>query len=180
MITLTGTRDVGTRAGQVYKATFSAKMIQVALSISGIMLHTTHQDRAFLRHPSEMPIHIHCEGNRGRGLRKLNNISLGGLACRSEEALEVGSEVFVEIPIGNLPFRARGSVVWCRPHHTCFELGIQFADHEDAFAARMVEQLCYIERYRRQVKESEGRELDSAAAALEWISKFASSFPQID
>ena len=144
------------------------------------MHHIMHQDRTFLRHPSEMPIHIHCEGHHGHNLRRLNNISLGGLACRSEEPLEVGSEVFVEIPVGNLPFRARGSVVWCHPHHTCFELGIQFADNEDAFAARMVEQLCYIERYRRQVKESEGRELDSATAALEWITKFASSFPRID
>lgn len=145
------------------------------------MNHTMHQDRAYLRHPSEMPIRIHCEGHHvHHHLRSLRNVSLGGLACRSEEPLEVGSEVCIEIPVGQLPFRARGAVVWCRHEHSCYELGIQFVDHEDAFAARMVEQLCYIERYRKQVRDEEGRELDSATAALEWITKYAASFPHID
>jgi len=44
----------------------------------------------------------------------------------------------------------------------------------------MVEQLCYIERYRREVREKEGRELDSSSAAAEWIAKYAANFPRID
>lgn len=113
-------------------------------------------------------------------MRHLRNISIGGLACRSAEPLAVGSEVSVEIPFGNRPFKARGAVTWCRHANSCYELGIQFIAHEDAFAARMVEQLCYIERYRREVLSKEGRELDSTAAAVEWIKQFAASFPQID
>jgi hypothetical protein len=139
-----------------------------------------HRDRAYLRHPSEMPIHIHSEGQLGRSVRRLRDVSLGGLACRSAEPLEVGSEVSVEIPVGKRPFRARGAVVWCRHAHSCYELGIQFIAHEDAFAARMVEQLCYIERYRREILDKEGRELSPTEAAQEWISKFAASFPHID
>lgn len=139
-----------------------------------------HRDRAYLRHPSELPIRIQCSGQLGQEMRRLRNVSIGGLACRSEEPLEVGSEVSVEIPIGNRPFKARGAVTWCRHAYSCYELGIQFVAHEDAFAARMVEQLCYIERYRREVKEKEGRDIDSATAALEWISKFAASFPHIE
>lgn len=145
------------------------------------MTHSVqHRDRAYLRHPSEMPIHIHCEGQLGRSLRRLRDVSLGGLACRSEEPLLVGSEVSVEIPVGQRPFRARGAVVWCRHAHSCYELGIQFVMHEDAFAARMVEQLCYIERYRREVREREGRELDSTQAAMEWITRYAATFPHIE
>ena len=139
-----------------------------------------YQARAYLRHPSEMPIRIHCEGQLGQAMRRLRDVSRGGLACRSEEPLEVGSEVSVEIPVGREPFLARGAVVWCRHAHSCYELGIQFVAHEDAFAARMVEQLCYIERYRREVLEKEGREIDSATAAMEWIAKYAASFPSID
>ncbi|GAB2877700.1 hypothetical protein GCM10027046_01990 [Uliginosibacterium flavum] len=139
-----------------------------------------HRDRAYLRHPSEMPIHIHCEGQLGRSLRSLRDVSQGGLACRSAEPLEVGSEVSVEIPVGTRPFRARGAVVWCRHAHSCYELGIQFVAHEDAYAVRMVEQLCYIERYRRETLDKEGRELDSTQAAMEWISKYAASFPHIE
>ena len=44
----------------------------------------------------------------------------------------------------------------------------------------MVEQLCYIERYRRETLEKEGRDLDSTQAAMEWVSKYAASFPHID
>ena len=85
-----------------------------------------------------------------------------------------------KIPVGQRPFRARGAVVWCRHAHSCYELGIQFVMHEDAFAARMVEQLCYIERYRREVREREGRELDSTQAAMEWITRYAATFPHIE
>lgn len=126
-----------------------------------------------------MPIHIHCESHNGRSLRRLANVSLGGLACRSEEPLTVGTEVEVEIPVGKEPFRAKGSVMWCRHAHSCYELGIQFEAREDVFAARMVEQLCYIERYRREVLQKEGREIDTATAAIEWINLYASKFPQI-
>ncbi len=70
-------------------------------------------------------------------------------------------------------------MVWCRPAHACYELGIQFLAREDLFAARMVEQLCYIERYRREVLNTEGRELSSADAAREWIARFAEDFPPL-
>jgi hypothetical protein len=41
----------------------------------------------------------------------------------------------------------------------------------------MVEQLCHIEHYRKEVRDTEGRILDGEAAAREWISKFAAKFP---
>ncbi len=137
------------------------------------------RERAFVRHPSEMPIHIRSEGLLGQAPRHLRDVGLGGLCCRSAEPLEVGSEVSVDIPIGRHPFHARGAVVWCRPAHACYELGIQFLAREDLFAARMVEQLCYIERYRREVLNTEGRELSSADAAREWIARFAEDFPPL-
>ena len=44
----------------------------------------------------------------------------------------------------------------------------------------MIEQVCYIENYRRKVKEEQGRELDSKQAAMEWIARNASDFPDQD
>ncbi len=85
----------------------------------------------------------------------------------------------VQIPVVAPPFEARGEVVWCRRVDACYELGIQFSSEADAFAARMVEQLCYIERYRNEVLTREGRVIDSQTAASEWINKFAASFPHI-
>tara|TARA_R110001592_G_scaffold59660_13_gene181124 strand:+ start:5431 stop:5568 length:138 start_codon:yes stop_codon:yes gene_type:complete len=40
----------------------------------------------------------------------------------------------------------------------------------------MVEQVCQIENYRREVKKREGRELDPEEAAVEWIAAYAEDF----
>ena len=59
-----------------------------------------------------------------------------------------------------------------------FELGVEFLNADDAFRARMVEQVCYIENYKLTVFREEGRRLSLEEAAREWISKFASDFPE--
>ena len=41
----------------------------------------------------------------------------------------------------------------------------------------MVEQVCYIESYKKVVYETEGRQLTTEEAAMEWIRKYASQFP---
>ena len=43
----------------------------------------------------------------------------------------------------------------------------------------MVEQACYIKQYQREILASEGRELSSDEAAMEWIGKYAASFPKL-
>lgn len=135
------------------------------------------RQRKFLRHPTEIPIRIHCEETSRRTVRNLSNISAGGLACRSDEAMPIGCEVMIEIPVSTPPFQTRGAVCWCRALTKGFELGIRFTSQEEVFALRMVEQLCQIERYRKHVKEHQGREIDSAEAAIEWINIYAERFP---
>jgi hypothetical protein len=46
----------------------------------------------------------------------------------------------------------------------------------------MVEQICFIEHYKNEVLETEGRALTSEQAAAEWIEKYgaAGSHPEID
>jgi hypothetical protein len=41
----------------------------------------------------------------------------------------------------------------------------------------MIEQICHIEHYRKEVKLVEGRELSSEEAADEWITRYAGDFP---
>lgn len=133
--------------------------------------------RSFVRHPTDLPIRIHEDAPGQSRLHNLANVSRGGLACRSDEAMPSGAEVTVEIPVGGKPFRARGLVRWCRQDEDGWEIGIQFVTQEDAYAARMVEQICHIEHYRREVCRHEGRDIDSADAANEWIRLYAARFP---
>jgi hypothetical protein len=41
----------------------------------------------------------------------------------------------------------------------------------------MIEQICHIREYRRQVRAEEGRKLTPRQAALEWVTRHAATFP---
>jgi hypothetical protein len=104
-------------------------------------------------------------------------VSFGGLAFQSDCELEPGIVVDVRIPFVRPMFETKARVVWCGAHEGGFELGVEFLDPEDAFRARMVEQVCYIENYKKAVYRTEGRLLTAEEAAMEWIRKYASRFP---
>ena len=54
------------------------------------------------------------------------------------------------------------------------------ANPDEAFKVRMVEQICHIEHYRKEVLASEDRRLTSQEAATEWIGKYSSKFPDLE
>jgi hypothetical protein len=134
-------------------------------------------NRAFIRHPSDIPIELLAERRIPAANGELHDVSLGGLSCRSEKRLNVGALVRVKIPFVRPPFETEGRVVWCRRSNSEYEVGIQFIEVQAAFKARMVEQICHIEHYKNEIREREGRELSGHQAAMEWISKYASQFP---
>ncbi|HRF74659.1 MAG TPA: PilZ domain-containing protein [Accumulibacter sp.] len=141
------------------------------------MTPARHAARAYLRHPVDIPIEIAAESSACGAGRRLKDVGAGGLAFASERALPVGSMVRVRIAVLWPTFETHGRVVWCKACAGCFDVGLQFVSVDDAFAVRMVEQVCQIEHYRKAVQETEGRQLDAEAAATEWISKYAANFP---
>lgn len=75
-------------------------------------------------------------------------------------------------------FEASARVCWCRRQRDgCYLVGLQFGDREELHQLRMLEQICHIEQYREQVRRREGRILDNASAAREWIERHAADFP---
>jgi hypothetical protein len=68
-------------------------------------------------------------------------------------------------------------VTWCHRSNSHFAIGVEFLDSAEAFRVRMIEQICHIESYQREVEQREGRQLTAEQAAAEWISRHASSFP---
>ena len=59
-------------------------------------------------------------------------------------------------------------------------VAVGFLDRADAYRARMVEQICHIEQYRRDVWQREGRRLTAEEAAREWIERYAAAFPSLE
>lgn len=135
--------------------------------------------RAFIRHPSDVPIEVISTNRVTHALQRLKNISIGGLCYQSEVCLEVGLMVTVVISVVKPPFTATGRVVWCQQHNTGFDVGIQFIDARDLHRVRLVEQACHIEHYKAKVFEQENRVLSGEAAVLEWMSKYESDFPNL-
>jgi hypothetical protein len=134
--------------------------------------------RHYIRHPVSMPVEIRLAPDRHPADLRLRNISVGGLAVCADAALDADTEVEVCIRYVEPAFVARARVIWCHPQGDCgHELGLALLDADDAYAARMVEQVCYIEDYRRSVLQQQGRQLDAEEAAAEWISRYAARFP---
>jgi hypothetical protein len=133
--------------------------------------------RQFIRHPADVPIEVSpVDQGSGRPPR-LVNVGLGGLAFRSHSAFRPAHVVKVRIDCVRPAFETTARVAWCRACDGEFELGLAFTDPDDAFRARMVEQVCYIEHYRREIRDTEGRELTAEEAAREWIERNAARFP---
>jgi hypothetical protein len=135
--------------------------------------------RKFIRHPSDIPIDFTVTEDAGSSLQgQAQDVSVGGLAFEADRCPEPGTVITVRISAVTPPFETRGRVVWCRRLDGKYEIGVEFLETAAAFRARMVEQVCHIERYKQEVLEREGRRLNGGAAAREWIQKYAAEFPR--
>lgn len=135
--------------------------------------------REFIRHPADILIQIDTAAGTPT-LQHGHDVSFGGLAFASDSFLEPGSTVEVRIPDVRPVFKAHARVRWCRRDADQYMVGVEFLEHGAAFRIRMVEQICAIERYRREMQARDGKTPTSAEAAEEWISKYAAQFPNPD
>jgi hypothetical protein len=147
--------------------------------------------RKFIRHPTCVPIDIavgkavalEAVGSKPRPAVAAEevtmiNISAGGLAFALNHPVAVGAPLTISMPQVWPDYSARGTVVWCREKGKDYEAGVQFAEANEAFKARMVAQFCQIEDYRREMREQHGRLLSSEEAAQEWIVQYAEEFAE--
>ncbi|MBL4762016.1 MAG: PilZ domain-containing protein [Gammaproteobacteria bacterium] len=142
--------------------------------------------RKYIRHPASIPIEVHTQVDCGgdgdgdiTGSRNLTDVSYGGVSFASVDSLDPGAMIEVRIPVIDVDFSIQGEVVWCEQRGQEFEIGVSFANDDEVFRLRMVEQICHVEHYKNEVFRAEGRDLSSEEAAKEWIKRFASDFPQV-
>ena len=135
------------------------------------------KERRYIRHPANIPIQVGRAPHGGGRRPTAYDISHGGLAFRTDRCYDAGEIVSLSIPTVDPPFELQARVAWCRPINGDYQTGVEFLGASDAFRARMVEQVCHIEEYQRQVKAKEGRELSGDEAAREWIARFGEHFP---
>lgn len=132
--------------------------------------------RNYIRHPTSIPIHVKT-GGYDIGNLQLQNLSTGGLCFMTDKSVKIGSCIDFLIPVVKPDYVGKGIVVWRHKQAPrMFEVGLKFTSDDEFFRARMVEQVCQIEKYRHDIEEQDGRKLNSEEAALEWIAKYAKGF----
>lgn len=134
--------------------------------------------REYIRHPSEIPIECNISDSIVPKKTPLNNISTGGLCFRSDNSIEGGTEVVIHIPIIKPAFKVKGVVVWCHKKNGNYDVGVRFMDMASEFRVRNIEQVCYIEQYRKDELQKKGRRISAEEAALEWVARYAKDFPK--
>lgn len=132
--------------------------------------------RQFIRHPVSIPI-IWEFPESAPAVYESSNVGIGGLTFSCTRPFKAGTSLRLRIDCVNPPFETQARVAWCHSQENGFELGVEFMSEDDAYRVRMVEQICHIEDYRRQVDRLEGRKLSMREAAEEWISRYAPGFP---
>ncbi len=133
--------------------------------------------RQYTRQSTEIPIAASIANQRESSNSSLVNLSVGGLCCESSRFIPIGTIINIGIPIDNPIYVEQGVVSWCNERqHEVYDVGICFNKGNETFRSRMVEQVCQIEEYKKEVLEAEGRALNSEQAAKEWINKYADSF----
>lgn len=87
----------------------------------------------------------------------------------------------VHFPELRHPGSVRGEIVWQQVVESGGALqylhGLRFCDERAHFRARLIEQVCHIENYRRIQNRQHGRDLSPSEAAREWIARQAGRFP---
>lgn len=131
--------------------------------------------RAFIRHPSDIPIEINAVDTDLGGIESLNNIGRGGLMFTSRFPVDPGTALRIRIP--GRGFEASARAAWCKPAGNDYDVGVTFANQEDMYTLRMVEQVCHIEQFRKDISARERREMSGSEAAHEWIKQYADDFP---
>lgn len=128
----------------------------------------------YIHHPDEFPIELNLRENDQANPDTRPALKL---ICHSQHPFTSGAAVAIHLPDACEAMEVHGIIDWCTDSQQGYELGIKFIDQDAMMRIRMLEQICYIKRYRNSVLTQEGRDLSDQDAALEWIAKYSRLFP---
>ena len=135
--------------------------------------------REYIRHPTDIPLYYKTIEDETHKKDFLKNIGHGGLCFNSGQPIAPGTELKIRIPVREPAYEEKVVVVWNRKKENGnWEIGVKFLSPHSEYRARLIEEICYIEHYRKEVEREEGRRLNGTEAASEWIAKYANKFPK--
>jgi Tfp pilus assembly protein PilZ len=117
-------------------------------------LKRQQEKRQYMRHPAEIPVEYKISGDDGEKTDITRNISFGGLCFQTHTYIEPGTMLVVKFPSINPKVDVKAKIVWCSRKKGYTEIGAQFLDENDAYRARIIEEICDLKnRQLQSIKE---------------------------
>ena len=142
-------------------------------------INTDDAAPGFIHHPNNIPFHVKHVSRLP--VMKQNEIESGkstlGLCFFSDKYLKPGTLVELTIPLRGEDHKFIGQVVLIRETHRGYEAGIWLRSQTDAFRARIIEQICYIDGYLEEKQDHSASPINKELGIQEWISRNAAHFP---
>lgn len=135
------------------------------------------QGRAFIRHPSNVPIEITYAQQVTSRCGQLRNFSFKGVCVTSSSAIPLGERVQIQLPkVDDTPSKKLvGIVMWCEQLGEIYEVGIKFIEENEQVLIAVLKKINRIEEFKAAIKRSEGRELTGEETVAEYTAFFAKS-----
>ena len=142
--------------------------------------------RHFIRHPLCLPLSYKVIE---KGLKKDQknirsqtiNISLGGLLFPAKYPVDPESKITIKMPFENRVFNVRAQVVRCihNSETRFYDIAVSFLKTQEAFKAKMIEQIYLIAGYRDKLRAQSGKEVSLEEASRQWIKRYAARFKRL-
>ncbi len=142
--------------------------------------------RHFIRHPLCLPlsykvIEKSLKKNQENIPSQTINISLGGLLFPSKRPVDPESRIEIKMPFENKVFNIRAHVVRCSQNSETklYDIAVSFLKTQEAFKAKMIEQIYLIAGYRDMLRLQSGKEVSLEDASRKWIKRYSARFKRL-
>ncbi len=134
--------------------------------------------RRYLRHPIGVPLRIRRIGASEEVIVSTRDLSQGGLLFFCAHALHSGDELEISFPVKDRCVRLKGKVAYSAKdsENGLFRTGLEFLDADEAFKAKLAEELLEIERYRLNLTRALKRQVSEEEASEKWVKERARKF----
>ena len=105
--------------------------------------------RKYIRYPAETTIEYQIMGDPLIRSDHTKNLGFGGLCLRTDHPIDTGTLLSLKFSAVNPDFVLFGSVAWCAENRDCCEIGVEFRNENDAYRARILEEICHIKHIQR-------------------------------
>ena len=142
--------------------------------------------RHFIRHPLCLPLSYKViEKSQKKDQESLPsetvNVSLGGLLFPSKHPIGPDSRIAIKMPFENKVFNVRAQVVRCVQNidTKLYDIAVNFPKTQEAFKAKMIEQIYLIAGYRDMLILQSGKEVSMEEASRKWIKRYSARFKRL-